>query len=185
MFNTILCAFSASSPLYFEKSTGGTITGFPGRGIVRDRRAVADGPRQHHTSQSIMDRPLHTSFRSFVVSGFPVVCSDTNSSSGSPYGLYVGGYSNDDTSNAPKYGLSYMNAYNDVGNSNTNIGGRLTKVLINAHSLLTVILAAAEASPSSLWMGSMEHACEKSATFPTGLVPKGNARAEEPGTGAI
>ncbi len=138
-----------------------------------------------HYSQSIMDRPLHTSFRSFVFHGFPVVYSNSGGSSASPYGLYTGGYSNDDTSNAPKYGLSYMNANNDVGNSNTNIGGRLTKVLINAHLHLTVILAAAEAALSSLWMGSMGPACEKSAIFPTGLVPKGNARTEEPGTGAI
>lgn len=41
--------------------------------------------------------------------------------------LYVGGYSNDNSSNAPNYGLSYANANNSLSNSNTNIGGRLTK----------------------------------------------------------
>lgn len=41
--------------------------------------------------------------------------------------LYVGGYSNTNTSNAPKYGLSYANANNSLSNSNTNIGGRLTR----------------------------------------------------------
>lgn len=41
--------------------------------------------------------------------------------------LYVGGYSNTNSSNAPKYGLSYANANNDLSNSNTNIGGRLTR----------------------------------------------------------
>ena len=41
--------------------------------------------------------------------------------------LYVGGYSNSNSSNAPNYGLSYANANNSLSNSNTNIGGRLTK----------------------------------------------------------
>ncbi len=146
--------------------------------------ALADAP-SIYPIQSRKDRPLHTSFRSFVLLGFPVVVSDTNSSSSSPYGLYVGGYSNDNTSNAPKYGLSYMNAYNDVGNSNTNIGGRLTKFLIDAIPTLTVILAAAEAHPSSLRIGSEGRAGEKSASSKTGLVPKGNVRVEDKGTGAI
>ncbi len=144
----------------------------------------ADALPVHHR-QSIMDGPLHTSFRSFVIHGFPVVYSDTDSSSSSPYGLYVGGYSNDNASNAPKYGLSYMNAYNDVGNSNTNIGGRLTKFLINAISQLTVILASAEVCMPSLPIGLATRTCEKSANLHTGLVPQGNARTEEKGPGAI
>ena len=45
--------------------------------------------------------------------------------------LYVGGYSNTNSSNAPNYGLSYANANNDLGNANTNIGGRLTVSSLN------------------------------------------------------
>ncbi len=44
--------------------------------------------------------------------------------------LYVGGYSNNNVSNAPNYGLSYVNANNDLSNNNSNIGGRLTKLSI-------------------------------------------------------
>ncbi len=153
---------------------------------IRGTDVPADAPSPSAYSQSnIMDRPLHTSFRPFVLSGFQEAHSDTSSSSSSPYGLYVGGYSNDNTSNAPKYGLSYMNANNDVGNSNTNIGGRLTKFLINAISPLTVILAAAEARPPSLTIGLAGSAGEKSANLQTGLVPKGNVRVEDKGTGAV
>ena len=152
---------------------------------IRIRVVPADAPSEITYSQSKMDRPLHTSFRPFVISGLQIVGSDTNSSSSSPYGLYVGGYSNDNTSNAPNYGLSYMNAYNNVTNSNTNIGGRLTKFLINAISILTVILAAAEVCPSSLMVGSTGYAGEKSANLQTGLVPKGNARVEDKGSEAI
>ena len=146
--------------------------------------APADAPSRQYL-QSKMDRPLHTSFRPFVLSGLLAVHSNTNSSSSSPYGLYVGGYSNTSTSNAPKYGLSYMNANNDVTNSNTNIGGRLTKFLINAISTLTVILAAAEACPSSLMIGLSGPAGEKSANLQTGLVPKGNVRVEDKGSEAV
>lgn len=151
---------------------------------VRISDVSADAPSFTH-SQSNTDRPLHTSFRSFVLPGLQVVGSDTDSSSSSPYGLYVGGYSNDNTSNAPKYGLSYMNANNSVTNSNTNIGGRLTKFLIIAISTLTVILAAAEACPSSLKIGLSGHAGEKTAKLQTGLVPKGNVRVEDKGSEAV
>ena len=40
--------------------------------------------------------------------------------------LYVGGYANSNADNAPKYGLSYANANNDLTNADSNIGGRLT-----------------------------------------------------------
>ena len=151
---------------------------------VMDSIALADATPFTY-SQSNMDRPLHTSFRPFVLYEHRAVHSNTGSSSGSPYGLYVGGYSNDNASNAPKYGLSYMNANNDVGNSNTNIGGRLTKFLINAISPLTVILAAAEARSPSLTIGLAGSAGEKSANLQTGLVPRGNVRVEDKGSGAI
>ena len=39
--------------------------------------------------------------------------------------LYVGGNSNTNGSNSVNYGLSYMNANNDLSNSNNNIGSRL------------------------------------------------------------
>ncbi len=155
------------------------------RADVRIQDVSADAPPFIRSQSSILDRPLHTSFHTFVIIGFQVVYSDTNSSSSSPYGLYVGGYSNDNGSNAPKYGLSYMNAYNDVGNSNTNIGGRLTKFLIKAISPLTVILAAAKVHPSSLPIGSGDRAGEKSEKSKTGLVPRGKTRTEEKGTGAV
>lgn len=38
--------------------------------------------------------------------------------------VYVGGYSNSDVSNSLNYGLSYVNANNDLSNSNANIGSR-------------------------------------------------------------
>lgn len=54
--------------------------------------------------------------------------------------LYVGGYSNSNSSNSLNYGLSYFNANNSLSNSNANIGGRLTNVLIDSHNF-TVIWA--------------------------------------------
>lgn len=57
--------------------------------------------------------------------------------------VYVGGNSNSNSSNAPNYGLSYANCYNDLSNSNSNIGGRLAIVLEDhvGLSLITVIRA--------------------------------------------
>lgn len=59
---------------------------------------------------------------------FDYIYSDTFSSSGSPYGLFVGGCSGGDTSGAPGYGLSYMDASTDVGVSFPTLGGRLALV---------------------------------------------------------
>ena len=42
--------------------------------------------------------------------------------------LYVGGYSNTNSSNAPNYGLSYANANNVLGIAYTTVGGRLAFV---------------------------------------------------------
>lgn len=113
----ISCGFSASSPLYFEKSTGGTITGFPGRGVVRDGRTVADRPRQHHNSQSIIGQ-VDSHPDPFVSSG------------NSGNAVRVGG----NWSNGDNAGLSYLNNGNVGGNSNN--GSRLNRTL---NSYFTVI----------------------------------------------
>ena len=141
---------------------------------------VTIAPECIHLHNSV-ERPLHTSLRSSV-SGVRI---GGHGVASTLYGLYVGGYSNDNASNAPKNGVSYMNANNDVTNSNTNIGGRLTRILCNAYSELTVTLAAAEAFRTSLKMGSNGCAGEKSAIFQAGLVPRGNARYEDKGPGAM
>ena len=69
--------------------------------------------------------------------GMPTATNGTKSSglydyiysdTGSNYVLYVGGCSNATSSGAPKYGLSYADAYNDLSNSITNLGGRLAFV---------------------------------------------------------
>ena len=51
--------------------------------------------------------------------------------------LHVGGYSNTDSSNALNYGLSYANGNNSLSNANTNIGGRLSSVLITSPITVT------------------------------------------------
>lgn len=60
---------------------------------------------------------------------------------GCPRTLYVGGYSNTNSSNALNYGLSYANGNNDLSNANANIGGRLSSV---SHPSFTVTLAPSE-----------------------------------------
>lgn len=66
----------------------------------------------HDPEEGIKDGPIHTCPLSWA---FRV--------------LYVGGYSNSNSSNYQNYGLSNANANNSLSNSNTNIGGRLTIVL--------------------------------------------------------
>ncbi len=76
----------------------------------------------------IADAPLHVS----QSRGYSRMGLITSAALGvCPRTLYVGGYSNTNSSNAQNYGLSYVNGNNDVSNANANIGGRLSSVLMN------------------------------------------------------
>lgn len=91
---------------------------------------------------------------------FDYIYSAPGSSSSSPCGLFVGGYSNGNASNAPLYGLSYMDACIDVGDSYTNIGGRLafvfdadpasSQTVTYDHSNLTALLGDGGAAAKNL-----------------------------------
>ncbi len=61
-----------------------------------------------------------------------------SSSSSSPYGLYVGGYSDFNASTAPWYGLSCVIASNDVGGPSWSAGGRLAFVFDADPASITV-----------------------------------------------
>lgn len=65
--------------------------------------------------------------------------------------LYVGGYSNTNSSNALNYGLSYVNANNSLTNANANIGSRpdFIFLIVNAASSLTEYENAIHAGPVS------------------------------------
>ncbi len=91
---------------------------------------------------------------------YDYIYSTSGGSSASPYGLYTGGCSYDGTSYAPRYGLSYMDAYSVVGGSHTSIGGRLalvfdadpaaTPTVTYDHSQLTGLLGDGGAAASAL-----------------------------------
>ncbi len=147
-------------------------------GRVRAVNGVSRAPVDSNNLHNAVERPIHTNVRPFGPGGPSVRSSN-------PYGLIVGGYSNDNSENAPNYGLSYMDANNDVDNSNTNIGGRLASVLMNAYCELTVIPAAAGAWDAGPLMGLAQYAGGKTAILHAGLVPKGNVRSEDKGPGAM
>lgn len=148
------------------------------RGRVRAEKGVVRTPVYNINLHKAVERPFHANVRPFGSDG-------PSARSSNPYGLIVGGYSNDNSENAPNYGLSYMDANNDVGNSNTNVGGRLASVLISAYNAITVILAAAGAWDAGPLMGLAQYAGEKTAILHAGLVPKGNVRSEDKGPGAM
>ncbi len=65
---------------------------------------------------------------------FDFIYVDSGSDSSNPYGLIVGGYSGDFSVAAPACGLSYMDAFNVVDDSGTDLGGRLAFVYSAADS---------------------------------------------------
>ena len=106
-----------SSIRFMGGSTWG-IRGFDGSGLVNSAGTVSYSASQWRSSDIHCGRLTDAS---------PFRSAGRSVSSAVRRVLYVGGYSNTNSSNAPKYGLSYANANNDLSNSNTNIGGRLTR----------------------------------------------------------
>ena len=92
---------------------------------------ILDAPADAPSRQYLQSR--NESWMGLFTSAAPCVCWRS---------LYVGGYSNTNSSNALNWGLSYVNGNNSLSNSNTNIGGRLSSVLIT--SSITVTKAPSE-----------------------------------------